>query len=95
MTNAYYEIPLAQEREHAHAEVETSIAKGHCYCHISMHSEREGHSARPCHFCEAEVNADLQAQWDEEEAQAQLQAQLDQLGKLGPLEIVELERNAA
>lgn len=59
---------------------------GECYCHLSMHSEFQGHSARPCHFCEAEVNADL-ARFDEEAEQAKLQSQLDYFGAISALDL--------
>lgn len=53
--------------------------RGQCYCHMSMNSEHMGHMARPCHFCEAEVMADLYELGQEADEQEALQSQLDYL----------------
>jgi hypothetical protein len=95
-SNAYYEIPLEKEREEDQAEAEALSLSGQCYCHLTMHSSHEGHSARPCHVCEEEVRREWPEMFEPEPPEAA--APLIYI-ELTPLQIVNLpewnERNSA
>jgi hypothetical protein len=85
-------MPLHLEMEYAAGEAQACIDKGECYCHVSM-NPFAGFAGEPCHFCKEEVAREFIAWCQEDDDQEELQNEIDELGPLGPLEIINALRD--